>query len=84
MSTENKFPGLQIADAIASSIAQGLEYDRNFHTLEHRYMKILKPKIYKAKGDENYRDSGMKLHPYPLREHMEYDQRVLWMRKYYW
>lgn len=70
-----QYAGLQLADCAASGKRAALEY-RHGHT-EHRYAKMLKPRIYKR---GNYSSYGLKFFPRTL---AATDERGHWLRKHY-
>ncbi len=58
----SKLAGLQIADALASAFATGVEPDR-YGNCESRYAELLRPIVYHRKG--NYLSYGFKMVPHP-------------------
>ncbi len=69
---KTKYAGLQLADCAASSIKCALELSPYGFT-EHRYAKIIKPRVNQRRG--NYTSYGLKFFPHAPSMH--------WVRKYY-
>jgi len=68
--------GLQVADAVASSIFQGLEKNRFGHT-EGRYATTLAPVIWRRKG--KCRGYGLKIWPKEAEPKLELDGQHAWL-----
>jgi Protein of unknown function (DUF3800) len=71
-----QYAGLQFADCVASGIRAALEHRHGF--TEHRYAKMLKPRIYKR--GSNYTSYGLKFFPADLEAT---DDRGHWLRKHF-
>jgi len=71
------FAGLQLADVCASGIRAALEVNRYGNT-EHRYAKMLKPRVYAYNGA--YSSYGMKCFPCPPEQDAPNGH---WLRKHY-
>jgi len=69
--------GLQVADAVASSIFQGLEKNRFGHT-EDRYARTLAPVIWRRKG--KCRGYGLKIWPKEAEAKLELDGQHAWLK----
>jgi Protein of unknown function (DUF3800) len=71
-----QYAGLQFADCIASGTRAALERRHGF--TEHRYAKMLKPRIYKR--GSNYTSYGLKFFPGAIETT---DERGHWLRKHF-
>ena len=74
---KHDYAGLQLADCAASGIRRALETNQYGNT-EHRYAKMLQPRIYAHNG--NFRSYGLKFFP---AEPEQADPRSHWIRKHY-
>jgi hypothetical protein len=79
--THNSSPGLQAADAVASSLRAALEFTPHFAT-EHRYAKLLAPRVWSRYLKViNY---GLKFLPEAPSDEFEHTNRLHWLRHYRW
>ena len=69
--------GLQIADAVASSVFFGVQPSRFGYT-EDRYIRMLKPIIYHYDG--RYRGYGLKFWPRELDQRLETAKELEWIK----
>lgn len=72
--------GLQIADAVASSVFQALERNPFGHT-EDRYVRILKPVIWRRKG--KWRGYGLKIWPKEAEPALDWDGQHAWLKDFW-
>lgn len=77
----NSLPGLQAADAVASSLRSAIEFTPHFAT-EHRYAKLLAPRIWSRYLKViNY---GLKFLPDVPKDEFSHTNRMHWLRHYRW
>ncbi len=71
--------GLQVADAIASSVFQGLEKNRFGYT-EDRYIRTLTPIVWRQKG--KHRGYGLKIWPREAEAKLELEGQHAWIKAF--
>lgn len=74
----SEFRGLQTADAVASGIWKAIERSK-FDTTEHRYVKLIKPILYKQRG--SYLSYGIKFFP-AMTDSMKQESRFHWLKEF--
>ena len=72
--------GLQIADAIASSVFQGLEKNRFGYT-EDRYIRTLAPIVWRREG--KCRGYGLKIWPVEAEAKLELESQHAWIKAFW-